>query len=80
MNLNLTPTQQEFLEYTPLETMLVQLKHAHEFTEEQIEEIEKAILNAHSFFSENEGSFELEVENREKREEPKNIIKVDFSS
>jgi hypothetical protein len=80
MNLNFTPTPQQFLDYTPLESMLVQLKHTHEFTEEQIEEIEKAILNAHTFFLENEGSFELEVENRAEREEPKNIIKVDFSS
>jgi hypothetical protein len=83
MNLNLTPTNEEFASYTPLEKMLVTV-HADLFrddmnAEEIIEYLQDKFFIVGKYFIDSPEEFNNEWEHQKTREEPDNIIKVDFS-
>lgn len=79
MNLNLTPSELETKSYSNLERFLVRL-YEEGASEELIEKIEGAILGFGEFFVENPEQLKFELENTSQREEPKNLIRVDFSA
>lgn len=84
MNLNLTPTNEEFASYTPLEKMLVTVYNEAIVgddmdAEEIMEYLQNKFFIVGKYFIDSPEEFNNEWEHQKTREEPKNIIKVDFS-
>lgn len=82
MNLNLKPKPEELEKMTPVERVLVNIFNFKDcvITEELIEYLEAVIFSFGNHFRENKLALEEEIQNSVSREEPKNIIFVDFSS